>query len=229
MTRSVPVLGNINTPPSLTETSFSAIKKAIIINKLESGAIYSEQAIARELGISTTPIHHALIDLAAKGFVTILPRRGFRINVLSTKTIKDLFQFRRPLETAVLIAVGPEFNSKAKREMASLLDRITESTDPVVFQKHDRAFHRFLAELSSNDFMIAALSNIWDLSDWIGARILAYDGGFIKAAEEHLDIGRNLAAGDYEQAARTMDHHLCNTEKRFLALMEQSAAREGKA
>ena len=68
MTRSVPSLGNIDTPPSLTETAFEAIKKAIIINKLESGSIYSEQAIARELGISKTPVHHALIDLAAKGF-----------------------------------------------------------------------------------------------------------------------------------------------------------------
>lgn len=225
MTRSVPSLGNIDTPPSLTETAFEAIKKAIIVNKLESGSIYSEQAIARELGISKTPVHHALIDLAAKGFVTILPRRGFRINELSAKTIKDLFGFRRPLEQAILLFVGPDLTPAAIRKMEFIMDRITEAKDPVVFQKYDRAFHRYLAQLSGNDFMIAALSNIWDLSDWIGAKILAYDGGFSQAAMAHVDIVRLLASGDYEKAAKMMDLHLHDTEKRFLAQMEQTSAR----
>ena len=38
---------------------------------LKTGVTYSEQTIAKELGISKSPVREALIDLQLKGFITI--------------------------------------------------------------------------------------------------------------------------------------------------------------
>ena len=67
--------------------------------------------------------------------MTILPRRGFRINELTAKTIKDLFGFRRPLEQAIILFIGPDLTPATNRKMESMMDRIIAAKDPVVFSK----------------------------------------------------------------------------------------------
>jgi len=219
-----PLLDNVETPPSLVEVAFQAIKAGIMSHRLEPGAIYSEQALARELGISKTPVHEALVDLAAKGFVEILPRRGLRVMVLTEKRIRDLFEFRRPLELAVIWRVTEELTDQAVEHLKGVLDRVAGTHNPVDFQKYDRRFHRYLASLTENHYLISALDNIWDLCDWVGARILAYDGGFGLAVQEHVDIYEHLRRRDAQGAAEALVRHLKSTEARFLTELTASAA-----
>ncbi len=53
------LLKNLIVPPSLKEMAFQSIKAAIFSNKLEPGKIYNEQGLAKELGISKTPVREA--------------------------------------------------------------------------------------------------------------------------------------------------------------------------
>lgn len=220
-TLSIPKLKSIKTPPSLTGEAFQSIKKAIIGGQLEAGSIYSEKVLASELGISKTPVHNALIDLANKGFLTILPQRGFQVNVLNAKDVKDLFIFREPLEETVVLMVTPRLDSKALSEIEGILNNLADSKDWVAFLKYDRGFHRYLAELTENRFIIGALSDIWDLCDWIGARNLYYDGDFNLGLEEHLVIGERLLARDAAGSAELMRKHLKSTMTKFLAQMKE--------
>lgn len=211
-----PKLKSIKTRPTLTGAAFQAIKEAIIGGQLEAGGIFSEQALAKELGISKTPVHNALIDLANKGFLEILPQRGFQVNVLTIQDIKDLFVFRQPLEETVVLEVTPNLNAKSLGEIDRILTSLADSRDWVTFLKYDRGFHRYLVKLTNNSYIINALANIWDLCDWIGARNLAYDGDFSLGLEEHLVIGKKLMVKDAEGAAEAMKVHLVSTEIRFL-------------
>ena len=70
-------------PPCLKETAFQSIMAAILPNKLEPGRIYNEQGFAKVLGISKTPVREALLDLATKGFMPLLPQRGDQANALT--------------------------------------------------------------------------------------------------------------------------------------------------
>ena len=94
MLRPSPALSNIDLPPSLKELAFQALKENILNHQLRPGSVYSEQAIAKKLGISKTPIHEALTDLEKRGFVKILPRKGFQVNRLTQKDVRDMFEFR---------------------------------------------------------------------------------------------------------------------------------------
>ena len=221
MAITVSSLPTIETPPSFAEIAFKAIKEAIMSSQLEPGEIYSEQAIARELGISKTPVHQALVALENKGFVSILSRKGFRVNILTEKNIRHLFAFRRPLENAVIRHVIDQMSDESHREIKILLDRIAQMRDPVQFQKFDRGFHRYLASMTENQYIINALNGIWDLCDWIGARVLYYGGRFEEAIQEHIAIAEMLEKGDKDGAVETMERHLILTEKKFLAHLEK--------
>jgi DNA-binding GntR family transcriptional regulator len=196
--------------------AFQAIKQAIIRNELSPGNIYSEQAIAKEMGMSKTPVHQALLDLENKGFVTILPRKGFEVNALSAKNIRDMFELRRALERTVILKITPKLTTDDIQELKSIIQQIEQNRDPLDFQKYDRAFHRHLASLSNNTYIINALSTVWDLSDWVGASILYDWGGFSQAAGEHLAVYEYMTAGEAEKAAAAMERHLNGTESRFL-------------
>jgi DNA-binding GntR family transcriptional regulator len=209
-------LSSVDTPPSFQDLAFQAIKQAIMRNELLPGSIYSEQKVAKELGVSKTPVHQALLDLENKGFVTILSRKGFKVNILSGKNIRDMFELRRALERAVILKVTPRLTAGSIKELEKLIKNIDQSRDPFDFQKHDRAFHRYLASLSKNSYIINALNTAWDLSDWVGANILSNWAGYSQVAGEHVAVYEYLIVGETEKAAAAMERHLNGTESRFL-------------
>ena len=216
MKNSQSTLRDVGTPPSMQEIAFQAIKQAIMRNELLPGNYYSEQAVAKEMGMSKTPVHQALLDLENKGFVTLSPRKGFKVNTLSRKNIRDMFELRRALEKTVVLKTTPRLTTDNLRELETIVQEIKNTRDPVDFQKHDRTFHRHLAYLSDNTYIINALNTVWDLSDWVGASILYNWGGYSKAAEEHMEVYEFMTAGDADKAAAAMERHLNGTETRFL-------------
>jgi DNA-binding GntR family transcriptional regulator len=202
--------------------SLQTVKQAIMRKEFLPGTIYSEQAVAKEMGMSKTPVHQALLDLENKGFVSLLPRKGFKVNVLSAKNISNMFELRRALERAVILKITPRLTAESIQDFEKILEEIKQTLDPIDFQKHDRAFHRYLASLSNNTYIINALNTVWDLSDWVGASILRKRGGYDQAANEHRSIYEFLSVGKAEKAAAAMERHLISTESRFLRGLESN-------
>lgn len=222
MANSLPTLSSVHTPPSMQDIAFQTIKQAIMRKEFLPGTTYSEQAVAKEMGMSKTPVHQALLDLENKGFVSLMPRKGFKVNVLSAKNIRNMFEMRRVVERAVILKITPRLSTESIEDLEKILEDIKQTVDPFDFQKHDRAFHRYLASLSNNTYIINALNTVWDLSDWIGASILRKRGGYDQAANEHRIIFEFLTAGNAEKAAAAMERHLISTESRFLRGLENN-------
>jgi DNA-binding GntR family transcriptional regulator len=216
MAEQTPAFKNIKTPPSLKEIAYQAIKDSIISLKLKPSAVYSEQAIARELGISKTPVHQALTDLENRKFVTLLPRKGFVVNELTEKEIRNLFEYRYVLERAVICHITPQLTDESIQKIDIINRKAADSIDRLGFQKYDRAFHRYLSSLTDNQFIIDALENIWDLCSWIGAQNLSIKDRGNEAVKEHKSIAKMLKKRDLAGALNAMKEHLRITEKKFI-------------
>ena len=50
--------------------AYDLIKNAILYNRFRVDAIYSQEAICTELGISRTPVREALLELQKEGYVS---------------------------------------------------------------------------------------------------------------------------------------------------------------
>ncbi len=85
---------------SLREQVYEYLKIQLNEGKLEHGAFLNLNAISAEMGISKTPLRDALFQLEAEGFVTIYPRRGVKVNVLSLEKIRNIYQILGGLEGA---------------------------------------------------------------------------------------------------------------------------------
>lgn len=68
-------------PDSVKDMFVKKIEELIISGKLEIGErMPPEREIAFKMGISRTIVHSGIIELAAKGFLTIHPRKGTVVN-----------------------------------------------------------------------------------------------------------------------------------------------------
>jgi GntR family transcriptional repressor for pyruvate dehydrogenase complex len=80
---------NIPVPPlqahSLKENCIHHLENLILSGEWQIGTrLPAERDLAEALGISRPVLHEALVDLAAKGLVTIEPRRGVYVNDFRT-------------------------------------------------------------------------------------------------------------------------------------------------
>jgi DNA-binding GntR family transcriptional regulator len=88
-------------PPvgSLMETAYRRLKRSIIELERPPGLHFTEQAVAREFGLSKTPVREALARLHRDGLVTPLPRAGYVVAPVTLSDVSDLCDMRSLLQS----------------------------------------------------------------------------------------------------------------------------------
>lgn len=77
---------------TLSDKAYKILVELIVSQKLESGVRLKEQHVAKELGISATPIREAFKKLAADGFVEIKPYYGVVVRRTDEKESDNIYQ-----------------------------------------------------------------------------------------------------------------------------------------
>jgi len=212
-------IGKFEMPPSLKHMALQALKNAILISQLQQEQIYKIDDLAKSLGISKTPVREALLDLAAKGFVTFLPRKGIQINSLDENDIRDLYEFRAAMETSVIRHITPTITEESIAHVEAINNdakKCVKNNDRIEYLKKDREFHLFLAELTENEYMISALENVRDLVDWMGIKALLRKERMMEVFVEHDKVIQMLKKQDVKRATQMMEEHIAITLEKVL-------------
>jgi DNA-binding GntR family transcriptional regulator len=98
------------------------IRQAILDGRLEPGSRLKEEELARELGISRTPVREALLMLQAEGLIETTPSRGAVVRTHDADDLIDLYQLRALLE-------GYAARQAATRVSEEGLEQLDESCD----------------------------------------------------------------------------------------------------
>ena len=217
------MLDTLHRPPSLKDMAFQALKRAILEDKLLPEKIYKIDELAKDLGISKTPVREALQDLSSLKFVSIIPRRGILVNVLDEKDIQDLYEFRAAIEEAIIRHIAPAITDENIERAQKINDEAMAcgSEERMAYLKKDREFHRFLSELSENDYLTDALEHVRDLVDWMGFRALTKEDRMLEVYEEHNRVLEMVRHRDTLGAARMMVEHVVITRKVVLRQLKE--------
>lgn len=210
----------IQAPASLKDMALAAIKGAIWDDVLQPGPVYSEAQLAQELGISRTPIREAVMELAGVGFLTIIPRKGFRLKRLSLDEIQQLFTFRRVIELAVTKEMMPRLSEEHLAELKDIHNRDRAAVQDMSSRQLvgiDREFHTFLATVTGNQYLISAHETMRDLIDWVGTKVLKRPERYPEAVKEHGAIVEQILQKDLEGTLQSMENHINITERLITA------------
>jgi DNA-binding GntR family transcriptional regulator len=212
----MPRLKAISQPLPLAKMAYEILRDSIIHGQLRPGEVYNEMALAKDLGISRTPVREALLELSAQGLVTFLPRKGLIVKHFTVKDVKEIFELRRVIELAAIEKVAQSSPPCDLSRLKRCLDEQRKSAarkDFTAFMKADREFHAEFCRLSNNQRLVAILENVRDLVHFMGMQGLSAKGRAEIVIKEHAKVLEAVSEGDRAKARKAMESHLDISEQ----------------
>ena len=189
----------------LNDQVYDAIKDRLLTREFGGGAKLSLQTLADELGVSRSPVHHALTRLVTEGLV-LSERRGYVVRPLTVGVMDEVLEARAALELhAAELTVGklPEESLAALRAAMELTlhpVRGRKIVDVPQYMEANQAFHELQVDLAGN----AVISDMYRrlcvhqlLERAVLVLGVSVAGG---SSEEHTAIVRAYEAGDLAAA-----------------------------
>ena len=99
------------------EVAYELVRERLVRGELVPGAVIQQGALARELGISTTPLREALRRLMSDGLVELDARRDARVTRLTAEEARDLVELRRSLDP---MAAGLAAERRTRQRLAAV-------------------------------------------------------------------------------------------------------------
>lgn len=189
---------------------YEQVKAMAVAYRLRPSERINEVELARQLGVSRTPLREALNRLAAEGFLVATVNRGYTMMPLDPQRVLTLYEYRTILEVGAL-RLACERATDA--ELAELHNFAQHSRDEVDDDAHalrvlslDEQFHEGLARLSGNDEMVRALRSLNERIRFV--RWIDMQGRRSGTQAEHLRIMEHLRRREADAAATLMQAHI---------------------
>lgn len=138
------------------------LRSVILNGEYESGQALVLDQVARELGISHTPIREAVRKLEAEGFVEYIPRRGAIVRPTLFSDFVQLVEIRKALEPILL--EGAIKNSVGAEHMHLLDEKFSswaEQTDPTDRLTTQWEFYGAMYALADKPLVLSAAKTNW--------------------------------------------------------------------
>ena len=228
---------------SLAQKAYDHLQEGVLSGRLRSGTVISEAGLAKELGISRTPVGEAIRQLVREGLVEQVPRYGTIVRSIDRQELIDLYEMREALESfaahkAAQIITEPML--ARLQQYVDVMEKIGEELrhagtieldEPSLrrFLAADMAFHMLIIEASGNRRMIEVVKNMRTVSRIFRMRRAPHQLPVVhKAYEYHSLILNALRARDGDAARRHMSDHIAAGKRETLSRLNPAPhAKEG--
>lgn len=188
---------------TLVERIYAWLEGKIVTLQLPPGALLSELVIAREFGVSRTPVGEALQRLAREGLVTILPRRGIVVTEISVTEQLRLLEFRREIANFIARLGAKRANTAERdklRQVANDFLAAAAAGDEAGLLAADKDFHDLFATCAHNNYAANAMGPLDSLSRRFFYAHRVNVGNSNESARLHANIALSMAEGDPQAA-----------------------------
>lgn len=192
------------------EYALRQIRENIITLKLKPGSSVSENELAKELGISRTPVREALQELQKCNLIEVYPQRGSVIAHIDFNIVDEMVFFRKVLEKAVveeLCDCITEENIQELDKNVQLQEFYLNNKSPENIIELDNEFHRSLFIMCNKERIYNLMEGTQGHFDRIRT-LSMYSVKDIKIVADHKAILNAVKSGDKTLAAEVIIKHL---------------------
>jgi len=211
---------------SMVDNIHRELRNMAISFRFLPGERLNEAILAKELGVSRTPLREALNRLMAEGFLTFSVNQGFFRKPLDVKEIFDLYEFRQQMEmAAVRLAVQRASDEQLieleKFTQMSAEENVNRTLDEVIAL--DEEFHDRVITLTGNTEMRSSLRNVNERIHYV--RWIDMTGHRPLTQMQHSGIVRSMRERNTEEAMRLMGEHIGRRLDQIIDKVERSYGR----
>ncbi|CAI7976806.1 GntR family transcriptional regulator [Frankia sp. Hr75.2] len=191
---------------NLKDEAASFIREAIVSRALPPRSKIDQDEVADALGISRAPVREALIELAQKGFVDAVPRRGAFVAEVTVEDIEDHYEVVALVSGMTTRRAVRKLTPLETEELARLHREIATTEDEARRRSLDRRFFQIIATAGKSprlDAILEFLGGVLQGSFYYDAP--AWVDNEAKYRERLLDA---IQADDVVTATRTSEEHV---------------------
>jgi DNA-binding GntR family transcriptional regulator len=206
---------------NLNEQVYETLRQRILDRTAGPGDKLSLHELATELGVSRSPVHHALTRLVAEGLLTVKARRGYYVSPVTARALEDGYDLRVGLELhAAERAIG-RLTPQQLGRLRELLEATRAAISHEEWDTANQAFHEYQVDLAGN----AVLSSVYrEMS--VNLMMQVIRGGRLEGGEylvtEHTAIVEAFEAGDLDAARRAIRAHVASGLRIALEALERA-------
>lgn len=210
------------TPSRLSEQFREKIEEAIVTGTFMPGTRLDEVELAEIYGGSRTPIREALIQLAAAGFITKRPRKGWEVTAIPPSRLCEMFDVMAELEAMcgrLAARRATELEQHRIREAHLACRAAREANDPAEYYRLNEVFHMAIYAASHNAFLNEQATALHRRLRPYRRLQLRVRNRMHTSFDEHDRIVQAIATGDGAQAAELLRAHVVVQGERFADLV----------
>ena len=194
------------------EKVYEYLKSAILSGRFHPGSRLAEEHLAKEAGVSRTPVREALHKLELEGLIKPLETRGFIVSRDSKEEVEELFEIRAILEGHALRIISQKISDQDVGKLSGFIEKAEEALrkrriDEVF--KWNTKFHDTLHGMVSEKRRLHRLMvNVRKYVLRYRKDTLQYPDGGKRAIDGHRKILMALRLKDPDLCERIMREHI---------------------
>lgn len=220
---------------SLSRRAYQHIQREIVSGQLAPGSVVSETLLAKQLGISRTPVGEAIRQLAKEGLVEQVPRYGTIVREIDQRKILELYELREALEPYAARQAALRMSESEVAQLKLLCATIEGISDELSasgkealddemlrrFLAADMTFHLLILRAAGNRLILDTVRDTRTISQIFRTRRNAHDQSLVvEACRDHEGILAALEAGDGDAAAERVLQHVRASKQKTLSYLE---------
>ena len=206
---------------SLNDRVYEELRTRVLTRRDAPGAKLSLHGLASELGVSRSPVHHALTRLVSEGLLTVRSRRGYYVSPVTAAVCAESYDVRLALELhAAELTVG-KLDEPRLEAFRVLFEATAEAISHEEWDTANAAFHEFQIDLVGNGL----LSHVYrELSVNLLMQVIrsGHVEGHADLVTEHRQIVEAFESNDAEGARRAIREHIETGRRIALDAIERS-------
>ena len=192
---------------SLNDRVYEELRTRVLTRQHRPGAKLSLHGLASELGVSRSPVHHALTRLVSEGLLTVRSRRGYYVSPVTAQALAESYEVRLVLELHAAERTVGSLDPSQLQALRSLLEGTAEAISHEEWDVANAAFHEYQVDLAGNEL----LSRVYrELSVNMLMQVIRAGTveGHASLVTEHRRIVEAFEAGDVTAARNAIHEHI---------------------
>jgi len=196
---------------SLVDRVHRRLRRSILEGGLRPGEPLRQELLARELGISRTPLREALNRLASEGLIEFRHHRSAVVAAYSQRDIEADYEARLAVEPVAARLAAERRPATTARALEAALEGAEAAGDDVerLFEAN-RTFHLALVAGAGNAHLTRFAESLWGgrIAPVFYARQARLPGRRARDLAEHRAIAELVRDGRAADAGRAVEAHL---------------------
>lgn len=190
------------------------LREAILEGRLAPGQKLSVPELARQMGVSRSPVREAILQLVAEGLAVERTRRGVVVAKLSVRDLSEIYEIREVLETLAVRLAARRVRPEQLRAMWAVLEQqrqAIETHNPQLYSQTNHQLHTLISQSSGNPRLHRILALLFGEMQLAFRTLSNNPAHTMRGHQEHRQIVEALEARNPSAAEAAMRVRLNNT------------------